>query len=234
MKIRKAFRLSENSLSVIERVAKEKNTTQTEALETIIGRYEDPQVDRLRDEKWVEAFAQVLLEQYDQKYKSLHTRLRLGIGTAEFNSEVLLNAVNVLLFHFGIREDFLLTQIKMPVIEQSEKMIRERLAHLKQSSETKANEQLSLNLSEYYKFKDSKKKDYTPNQKRYLKIIESGTNFLLSELERNNQKSIPYPYAGQRLKAKPRPLILRPLKKTKHLRYNKILFSDLTKGRWSD
>ena len=132
MKIRKAFRLSEESLQVIDRVAGEKNISKTEALEIIIRRYFCEETEKLRDEEWVDTFADILLEKYDRKYRSLHTRLRLGVGSTEFNSEVLLNAVNVILNHFGIEDDRLQTQFKMPIIERSQNHIRERLSGFKQ------------------------------------------------------------------------------------------------------
>ena len=134
-KTRKAFRLSDDCLRVIDRVMTERGGTQTDALEFIIRRYETSMVEMPGDSKWVHEFADLLLSKYDEKYKGLHTRLRMGLRTAEFNSEMILNAVNMILFHFGIKDPRLLTQIKMPVIERSEKAIKDRLEHFKQRRE---------------------------------------------------------------------------------------------------
>ena len=134
-KTRKAFRLSEDCLRVIERVMAERGGTQTDALEYIIRRYEMSMVEMPGDSRWVQEFADILLSKYDEKYKRLHTRIRMGIRTAELNSEMILNAVNMILFHFGIKDPRLLSQIKMPVIENSEKAIKERLENYKQRRE---------------------------------------------------------------------------------------------------
>ena len=137
MKTVRTYRLSDECLAVIDRVAEDNNIGKTEALETIILRYEHTETDILREEKWIEALSEVLLEKFDQKYRNLHTRLRMGVGSAEFNSEVILDAVNMMLFHFGIKEDRLNSQIKMPVIENSQNHIRERLASFKQRKDEK-------------------------------------------------------------------------------------------------
>ena len=134
-KTRKAFRLSEDCLRVIDRVMTERGGTQTDALEYIIRRYETSIVEMPGDSRWVQEFADLLLSKYDEKYKGLHTRIRMGIRTAEFNSEMILNAVNMILFHFGIKDPRLLNQVKMPVIERSEKAIKERLENYKQRRE---------------------------------------------------------------------------------------------------
>ncbi len=134
-KTRKAFRLSEDCLRVIERVTTERGGTQTDALEYIIRRYETSMVEMPGDSRWVHEFADLLLSKYDEKYKRLHTRIRMGIRTAELNSEMILNAVNMILFHFGIKDPRLLNQVKMPVIENSEKAIKERLENYKQRRE---------------------------------------------------------------------------------------------------
>ncbi len=134
-KTRKAFRLSEDCLRVIDRVMTERGGTRTDALEYIIRRYETSMVEMPGDSRWVQEFADFLLSKYDEKYKGLHTRIRMGLRTAEFNSEMILNAVNMILFHFGIKDPRLLTQVKMPVIERSEKAIKDRLEHFKQRRE---------------------------------------------------------------------------------------------------
>ncbi len=134
-KTRKAFRLSDDCLHVIDRVMTERGGTQTDALEFIIRRYETSMVEMPSDSRWVQEFADLLLLKYDEKYKGLHTRIRMGLRTAEFNSEMILNAVNMILFHFGIKDPRLLTQVKMPVIERSEKAIKDRLEHFKQRRE---------------------------------------------------------------------------------------------------
>lgn len=137
MKTRKAFRLSEECLLVIDRVAEEKDISKTEALEIIIRRYFCEEIEKLRDEEWVIAFADILLEKYDQKYCDLHARLRFGVKSAEINSEVALNAANMLLHHFGIKKDYLLTEMKMPVIQRSQEHIRERINGFKQRKDSR-------------------------------------------------------------------------------------------------
>lgn len=123
--MKKHYELPNSVVNIIHNVMeKEGFKYEVEAVRFIIIQYE-----------YKEKFMKDVMAAFDEKYKDLFTRLRLGTRTAEQNSIVLLDAINTLLYQFdGI--DKLMPAGSFdtvnPVVKESKVQLAERINAYKQ------------------------------------------------------------------------------------------------------
>lgn len=78
-----------------------------------------------------------ILDQINNKYGELFKRTRIGINSADFNSQILIELLNTLIIGLEIDETYLTSQIKSDALIKSEESIKERIAYLKQLKDNK-------------------------------------------------------------------------------------------------
>ena len=90
--MRKTYVLDEECLKIISEVKKKSGiSTSSKTLEHIIKSYKE------RGDKKEELLA--LLEEYDKRCRGFNKGLLTAVRNAEFNSSVILNFINTMLFH---------------------------------------------------------------------------------------------------------------------------------------
>ena len=132
-KIRKEFRLTEETLSQIREYGERKGIDDTKALTELValGYRGTPDIDDIIVEKILAAF--------DAKYKNLFTRLRLGIRTADINSQIALEVLNTLAVNMNVKEKDVVTTdfFTNPSLKKSKEVVLERVASAKQKKDHK-------------------------------------------------------------------------------------------------
>lgn len=136
-KVRKEYRLPEESVEIINSVKKEKNfKTDTEALAYILDEFKNKR-DHDSDK---EVLADLVVEKMQTKFKKSFDRIRLASTFSERYSYIILDAINTMLHEYDIR--FLMKargKTMHPVIQESEKAFNEIIERNKQ---IKDNEEL--------------------------------------------------------------------------------------------
>ena len=124
-KKRKAYRLTEDAISVIENVMKERMyTSETAALEYILREYSERK-----------SLAEDMVATFNQVNKSWMERVKWAAQTAEQNSQDLYVAVNTILEHNSYKYYFDPELLLNPVLEGAAKIRKEKIAHFKQAKD---------------------------------------------------------------------------------------------------
>ena len=89
-----------------------------------------------------EAIAELFMEKFEEKYKAWMTRVRLGVRTADLNSQILLDCLNSKLFYEGFDEYAYRSAYnsKHGLIQKSETEIKDRIEKLKEKKDNKRND----------------------------------------------------------------------------------------------
>ena len=96
-KIKKTWRMSEEALAIITAYAEKEGCNDTEALEQIIRHYATTAKEANQ------ALVEDLLDKIEERYGKQITRIRLGIRTADINSQIILELLNTLMFYHKSR-----------------------------------------------------------------------------------------------------------------------------------
>ncbi len=133
-KITRQYRIAEELETELTQTAKRTGRSKTELVEAALHEY------LLSDaKKQADDLADVLLKKFDDKYNALFTRLRLGLRSADINSQVILRAFNNFLLLQGYQEKQYIDYTKMesPLVLLAEKSIKEEIARHKQAKDDK-------------------------------------------------------------------------------------------------
>lgn len=123
---RKSYDLSEEDLAVLKQIQEECEWVNTEvaAIRFLIRKYKydilDPLEEKLREQ---------------QELNNTIKQMRTTLNIAERNTEILLDAANTLLFNSNEEHGILQEEFRHPLIELSEKKIKEKIAHNKQKKD---------------------------------------------------------------------------------------------------
>lgn len=125
------FRLSESIDAKLDALAAETGKSRTliveEALEYYIAK---DQIKELSDD---------IIKKFDEKYGNSLTRIRLGVNTADINSQILIELANSILQFQGYKKDVFTSTSVMenPVVTSAKDDIRDKIAKLKQARDHK-------------------------------------------------------------------------------------------------
>ena len=124
-----SFRLSEQAYNYLCRFAAENGLSNTAAMERIIcehqkyqGRESDILAQKVTD----------LLEE-----KNLFTRIRLASTMADRRTEVIVEILNSIVYHLEAEESYSTEIMKSAIVEDSENIVKRRVARLKQIKDNK-------------------------------------------------------------------------------------------------
>lgn len=132
IKVKKDVTLENATIEFIDNFKKEYNCRSfSSSIDTIIRDYQNVQSG------FVENLSEIILEQINKKYGELFKRARIGINSADFNSQILIELLNTLIINLEINETYLTSKIKSEALIKSEESIKERIAYLKQLKDHK-------------------------------------------------------------------------------------------------
>lgn len=132
IKVKKDVTLENGTIEFIENFRKEYNCRSfSSSIDMIIKEYQNVQSG------FVENLSSTILDQINNKYGELFKRTRIGINSADFNSQILIELLNTLIIGLEIDETYLTSQIKSDALIKSEESIKERIAYLKQLKDNK-------------------------------------------------------------------------------------------------
>lgn len=87
--------------------------------------------------EFIQACAGVFMESFENKYKDMFTRMRLGINTADRNSQVLIEILNSMIIGDD-RTDFYATDtLESDIVKESKNAVKDRIARYKQIKDNK-------------------------------------------------------------------------------------------------
>ncbi len=133
-KITRQYRIAEELESELTKKAARTGRSKTELVEAALYEYLFSDAG-----KQAEELAGIFLKKFDEKYNALFTRLRLGLRSADINSQVTLRAFNNFLLLQGYQEKQYIDYNKMgsPLVISAEKAIKEEIARHKQAKDDK-------------------------------------------------------------------------------------------------
>lgn len=119
---RKAYRLPENVVEIISRVQAEKNIkTETEALIHIITEYKNQR-----------ELAAMVADEIESRNASWMEQVKWDVKTAGYNSQILMDAVNSILFYLDLEVCYYVNEVRSTVIEKSEEYLKRKIEKRKQ------------------------------------------------------------------------------------------------------
>lgn len=128
----RTYRLSDTALTYLDEYSEKHNMNKTESLEKIIREHKASSEDE------IEKIANTVVEQIEDKYKNLFTRLRLATGYTEKNVQILIEMMNSLFFAMNVQEDFYDTdKFESIVLEKSRVFVQGRIDKAKQRKDSK-------------------------------------------------------------------------------------------------
>lgn len=131
-KERQQFRLPEALVDQLNVMSNNTGKTKTLIIEEALSAYfnQDEQIERT---------AAKVIELYDKKYRNHMTRVRMGVRTADINSQVLVEICNTLLLLKKINgNDFIGTDdMESPIVRKAKESINERIRKAKQEKDSK-------------------------------------------------------------------------------------------------
>lgn len=125
-KIRKNYNFRKETVEKIHLVMEERNMNETSALEFIVDEY-------FNKSDYIDEAIDRLFER-DKKFRE---RLRWATRTAELNSQMLLDAVNTILWSKKYENCCMSHVLMNPVLEQSKQSIERRIEHFKQEKDNR-------------------------------------------------------------------------------------------------
>lgn len=126
-----SFRLSEQAYNYLCRFGAENGLSNTAAMERIIcehQKYQGRESDIL---------AQKATDLLEEKYKNLFTRIRLASTMADRRTEVIVEILNSIVYHLEAEESYSTEIMKSAIVEDSENIVKRRVARLKQIKDNK-------------------------------------------------------------------------------------------------
>ena len=84
-------------------------------------------------------FADLVAKKIAAEYENLFTRMRLGINTADRNSQVILEILNSIVFSLGVEKAFDTEVMQTDVVRDSKQIVKDRIARYKELKDNKKN-----------------------------------------------------------------------------------------------
>ena len=130
-KVKLDITISQSTREYIDYVKKEHNLRSlSQAVDYIV------QQERKNDN--VDVLADRILEKLKDKYENMFTRIRLGVNTADKNSQIMIEILNSMIYSLGVNQCYDTDIIKTDVVRDSENIIKNRIAHYKQIKDSKS------------------------------------------------------------------------------------------------
>lgn len=132
MKIKKNLSLTQKTIDFATKYQNNNSCKSiSAAIDEIVCQYEK------REEDFTEELAKVILDKFDLKYKDYAKKIRLGINSSDFNTQVLIELINSMLVNMQISEIYLTNDVNSDSVIQAKNLVKNRIARLKQISDNK-------------------------------------------------------------------------------------------------
>lgn len=132
VKVKKQFRISEEIAAKLTDLSNETGKTNTQIVEEALLQYFE-----INRENEYEKIAEYFLKKYEEKYSAYMTRVRLGVRTADINSQLLVELLNSIFMMQGYRENayFPTARQENPVLKEAREDIKQRIENAKQKKD---------------------------------------------------------------------------------------------------
>lgn len=133
-RVKKTIRLKADINEQLASAAQEAGQSENRLIEEALAAYLS---DRQSE---YEKVADLFLQKYDEKYSAYMTRVRLGVRTADVNSQVLIEIMNTLLMSQQLTGDHYVSTREMthPIVKKSKATIDEIIRHAKQLKDNRS------------------------------------------------------------------------------------------------
>lgn len=127
----KTYRLQVSTIKQIEEYAQKNKINHTQAVSDMIDAAYKMQIES------EDIIVKKVLDAFENKYKNLFTRIRLGVRTADLNSQITLEVLNTILANMNIQQKDVVTTEKFtnPALKDSKELIKIRLENIKQKKD---------------------------------------------------------------------------------------------------
>ena len=131
-KVVRQFRIAESIETELTELSIETGKSKTAILEDALRSYFG---SMKQDEN--EKIAELFLKKFDEKYAAYHTRIRLGVRTAEINSQIVMEILNTLLMLKGTKRAAFtsISEMESPIITASKETVKARIEKAKQKKD---------------------------------------------------------------------------------------------------
>lgn len=135
-KVTRQYRIAEPIDCELNEISNATGKTKTAIIEEALLQY----FESSKQNKY-EEIANIFLEKLDEKYSAYRTRIRLGVRTAEINSQVMMEVLNTLLMLKGTQRSAFtsIQEAESPVISEAKHAVKEKIG--------KAAEKMSMPIS---------------------------------------------------------------------------------------
>ena len=131
-KVTRQYRIAEPIDCELNEISNATGKTKTAIIEEALLQY----FESSKQNKY-EEIANIFLEKLDEKYSAYQTRIRLGVRTAEINSQVMMEVLNTLLLLKGTQRSAFtsIQEAESPVIAAAKNTVKEKIEKAKQKKD---------------------------------------------------------------------------------------------------
>lgn len=123
--------LEDETITFLDKIKKVKKfTSRSQAIDYIVSNYQNLENNE---------FADLVAKKIAAEYENLFTRMRLGINTADRNSQVILEILNSIVFSLGVDKAFDTEVMQTDVVRDSKQIVKDRIARYKELKDNKKN-----------------------------------------------------------------------------------------------
>ena len=132
-KIRKDLTLYPESYEYAEQIKRERGLgSVSAAIDMIIAEHKE------RESGQADIISDKIIDKLEEKYKNMFTRMRLGISTADVNSQVLLEIMNSVILNTDMDRMYDTEILESDIVKESREIVKNRIARYKQIKDNKA------------------------------------------------------------------------------------------------
>lgn len=131
-KVKKDITMSKDNYEYVVKYQSEKKLRSfSAALDEIVRDHKEGSGENIQN------IAVAVIEKYEKKYSNLLNRLRVGVNSSDFNSQVLIELFNTLILNLDITTGYPTAEVKADPLRMSEAEVKKRIAYLKQVKDDK-------------------------------------------------------------------------------------------------
>ena len=131
-KLRKECTLYNDNIKYVEALKEERNLhSYSAALDIIISEH------RKNNGEQINAMSDIVVKKIETKFSNLFTRLRLGTGTADKNSQVIIEILNSLVLNQDIEKAYSTDVLESDIVKESKDIVKKRIERYKQIKDNK-------------------------------------------------------------------------------------------------
>lgn len=132
MKVRKECTLYNENLEYVKKIKEDRNVSSfSAALDIIISEH------KKNNGEQINALADIVVARITEKYENLFTRMRLGVNTADRNSQVMLEILNSLIWHLEAENFYPTDKMEAEIVKESIEHVKKKIEYYKQLKDNK-------------------------------------------------------------------------------------------------